>query len=60
MRIGAAYRYEKLETADWALQGVDPAAVPTLLALGADPYNYKVNVFSLTLRYDFGPKPKKE
>ncbi|MCC7199745.1 MAG: MtrB/PioB family decaheme-associated outer membrane protein [Gammaproteobacteria bacterium] len=60
LRVGLGYRQEKLESADWALQGLQPATVATLLALGADPYNYDVDVISLSFRYDFGgPKSEK-
>ena len=59
LKLGAGVRFEKLETSDWALQGVQPATVATLLALGADPYNYDVRVISFTVRYNFGgPQPK--
>jgi MtrB/PioB family decaheme-associated outer membrane protein len=37
-------RYERLATQDWALAGVEPATMPGLLALGADPYQYDVFV----------------
>lgn len=61
LKLGAGVRFEKLETSDWALQGVQPATVTTLLALGADPYNYDVRVISFTVHYDFGGrKPKAE
>lgn len=59
LKLGAGYRYEKLETSDWALQDVQPATLATLLALGADPYNYDLHVISFTVRYDFGG-PKAE
>jgi MtrB/PioB family decaheme-associated outer membrane protein len=53
------WRYEKLNTNDWALQGIDPATLPTVLALGIDPYNYEVHYVTATVRYTFGP-PKGE
>lgn len=59
LKLGAGVRYEKLETSDWALEGVQPATLATLLALGADPYNYDLQVISFTMRYDFGG-PKAE
>ncbi|MGI9326018.1 MAG: MtrB/PioB family decaheme-associated outer membrane protein, partial [Pseudomonadales bacterium] len=38
----AELRYEAFEADDWALQGVAPATIPTVLTLGADPYDYDV------------------
>mgnify|MGYP003542271892 FL=1 len=54
LKLGAGVRCEKLEASDWALEGVQPATLATLLALGADPYNYDLQVISFTVRYDFG------
>lgn len=54
LKLGAGVRFEELETSDWALEGVQPATLATLLALGADPYNYDLQVISFTVRYDFG------
>lgn len=59
LKLGAGVRFEKLKTSDWALEGVQPATLPTLLALGADPYNYDLHVISFTVRYAFGG-PKAE
>jgi MtrB/PioB family decaheme-associated outer membrane protein len=46
--------YENLDSRDWALQGIGPATLPNVLALGADPYNYSVNYVTLSARYAFG------
>jgi MtrB/PioB family decaheme-associated outer membrane protein len=48
--------YENLDSKDWALQGIGPATLPNILALGADPYNYSVNYVTLAVRYSFGTK----
>jgi MtrB/PioB family decaheme-associated outer membrane protein len=48
--------YENLDSRDWALQGIGPATLPTILALGADPYDYSVNYVTLSARYSFGKK----
>jgi MtrB/PioB family decaheme-associated outer membrane protein len=48
--------YENFDSSDWALQGIGPATLPTVLALGADPYNYSVNYVTLSARYSFGKK----
>jgi MtrB/PioB family decaheme-associated outer membrane protein len=47
-------QYEDYSSADWALQGVEPATVPTVLTLGADPDNYDVFLVSVSMRYSFG------
>jgi MtrB/PioB family decaheme-associated outer membrane protein len=51
LRLG--WWYETLDTSDWAYVS-QPAALPTVLGLGVDPYNYDVNYVTLTLRYRFG------
>jgi hypothetical protein len=51
--------YETLSTSDWAYTS-QPAALPTVLGLGVDPYNYDVNYVTLSLRYRFGAKPATE
>lgn len=48
--------YEHFDSEDWALQGIGPDTVPTVLALGIDPYNYSVNYVTASLRYRFGPR----
>jgi MtrB/PioB family decaheme-associated outer membrane protein len=50
--------YESLQTNDWAFTS-QPAALPTVLGLGVDPYNYDVNYVTLSMRYRFGG-PKAE
>jgi MtrB/PioB family decaheme-associated outer membrane protein len=48
--------YETLSSSDWAYTA-QPAALPTVLGLGVDPYNYDVNYVTLSLRYRFGALP---
>jgi MtrB/PioB family decaheme-associated outer membrane protein len=48
--------YETLNTSDWSYNS-QPAAMPTVLGLGVDPYNYDVNYVTLSMRYRFGAKP---
>lgn len=48
--------HEKLSTRDWAIQGIEPATLPTVLALGYDPYNYDVNYVTASVRYYFRPR----
>ena len=45
-------RYERFELEDWAL--VSPATLPTILTLGAEPYDYDVYAAGLGIRYRFG------
>jgi MtrB/PioB family decaheme-associated outer membrane protein len=51
--------YETLSTSDWGYTP-QPAALPTVLGLGVDPYNYDVNYVTLSVRYRFGAKPATE
>ncbi len=65
-RLGVAYQWtpalqlhfrytrEQYNSNDWALNAVGPSTVPNLLALGIQPYRDSVNVFGLTVRYQFG------
>ena len=46
--------YENFDVRDWALAGVDPDTIPTVLTLGADPYDYDVFVIGLGFRYSLG------
>ena len=45
-------RYEEFTLDDFAL--VSPATVPTVLTLGAAPYDYSVWAFGIGFRYRFG------
>ena len=47
------YAYERLNTADWALDGVEPSTVSNLLALGVNSPRYKVNVLGMRFQYAF-------
>jgi MtrB/PioB family decaheme-associated outer membrane protein len=49
-------RYESFTTNDWALAGVEPDTIPTVLALGANPYDYDVWVVGLGFRYLIGKR----
>ena len=53
LSIIGSYDYEHYDSHDWRLDGIGPATVPNLLALGAQPPNYSVNVFRVALRYRF-------
>ncbi len=55
-RLGVRMTYarEDYSSSDWALDGVEPATLAGVLGLGADPYDYTVNVVGLSVRYRFG------
>jgi MtrB/PioB family decaheme-associated outer membrane protein len=48
--------YQTFETADWALEGVTPDALPLLLSLGATPYDDEQVIVGLGFRYKMGRK----
>ena len=54
MQIHFRYVRETYSSSDWALDGVGPSTVPNLLALGVQPFRDNVNLFALTVRYQFG------
>jgi hypothetical protein len=54
MQIHFRYTRETYNSSDWALNGVGPSTVPNLLALGIQPYRDNVNLFAITVRYQFG------
>lgn len=47
-------RYERLPAEDWALEGVGPAALPTVLTLGALPYDDEAWLAGISFRYRLG------
>jgi Putative outer membrane beta-barrel porin, MtrB/PioB len=53
-QIHFRYTRETYNSNDWALNAVGPATVPNLLALGVQPNRDNVNLFGLTVRYQFG------
>jgi MtrB/PioB family decaheme-associated outer membrane protein len=54
MTIDAVLRYESFESSDWALAGVEPDTIETVLSLGAQPYDYEVWVIGIGFRYLVG------
>jgi hypothetical protein len=54
MQIHFRYVRETYSSNDWALDGVGPSTIPNLLALGIQPLRDNVNLFALTVRYQFG------
>jgi hypothetical protein len=53
MDLVATWWYETFESSDWAY-AAQPNAMPTVLGLGVDPYDYDVNYFTASVRYRFG------
>jgi MtrB/PioB family decaheme-associated outer membrane protein len=47
-------RYQSFLAEDWALEGVGPATIPSVLTLGAQPYDEDVFIFGLGFRYSIG------
>ncbi len=54
LQVHFRYTRETYNSSDWALNGVGPATIPNLLALGVQPYRDNVNLFGLAVRYQFG------
>jgi len=53
LSIAGSYAYEHYDAHDWRLEGIGPATVPNLLALGAQPANHSLSVLRIALRYRF-------
>ena len=54
LEVGLQLRYENFSTDDWALQGVAPDTLPTILTLGAQPYDDDVWLAGISFRYLIG------
>jgi MtrB/PioB family decaheme-associated outer membrane protein len=53
LSVVGRYGFERQAQADWRLDGLQPDTLQNLLALGETPANYRVNVFSVALRYRY-------
>jgi MtrB/PioB family decaheme-associated outer membrane protein len=53
-------QYEHFDADDWALDGVEPDTLPSILSSGADAYDYDVNLIGLSFRYNFGAAGEEE
>lgn len=51
-------RYQSFLAKDWALEGVEPATIPSVLTLGAQPYDEDQVIFGLGFRYSIGGSAK--
>jgi len=47
------YWYESYDSSNWALDGVAPDTIPTVLSLGIQSPSYDVSVVAVSLRYQF-------
>jgi MtrB/PioB family decaheme-associated outer membrane protein len=54
LQVHFRYTYETYNSSDWWLNGVGPQTLPNLLALGIAPMQDHVNLFALSVRYQFG------
>jgi MtrB/PioB family decaheme-associated outer membrane protein len=54
--IDVSVRYERFATKDWAIEGVEPDTISSILALGEDTYDYDVWVLGVGFRYLIGPR----
>jgi len=53
LSITGGWWYERYDSQDWRLDGVQPATISNLLAFGAQAPRYSVNVVTVALRYGF-------
>lgn len=51
--LNGSYWYERYDSADWRLDGVQPDTVQNLLAFGNQAPQYRVNIFRVSVRYRF-------
>jgi MtrB/PioB family decaheme-associated outer membrane protein len=56
LEAGLQLRYENFSTDDWALQGVAPDTLPTILTLGAQPHDDEVWAAGISFRYLMGDR----
>lgn len=51
MKLKGGWLYERFDSDDWSLDGVDPATINSVLTWGAAAPDYTVNVVSLSFSY---------
>lgn len=54
LEVALNLRYESFKTSDWAIEGIEPDTIPSVLTFGADPYDYGVWVFGASFHYLVG------
>lgn len=53
LSLNAGLRWEEYDADDWAIDGVRPATIPSVLTFGANTLDYDVTVFMLGFDYRF-------
>ena len=53
MTVVLSYQFFDYDEDDWALDGVGPSTLDNVLTLGEQPDDEDVNLFGLSLRYEF-------
>ena len=53
MNLHAEYWYERYDSTSWMLDGVEPDTIPNVISFGEVSPDYNVNVFMVSVRYDF-------
>ncbi|HTV49659.1 MAG TPA: MtrB/PioB family decaheme-associated outer membrane protein [Steroidobacteraceae bacterium] len=51
LNVRLRFGHERYDSSDWALDGVGPATIPTVLSMGEQPYRYRVNIVQLSAQY---------
>ena len=54
LAVNLNLRYQRFKAEDWALEGVGPASIDTVLSLGAMPYSPEFYVVGIGFRYAIG------
>ena len=50
---GLSYYYERLETDDWMVKGIEPDTIPSVLTLGSGQVEYDNHMIAAYVRYSF-------
>jgi len=53
LTLHAAYWYERYDSKDWMLDGVEPDTIPNLLSFGEDSPEYNVHAVMMSVSYRF-------
>jgi predicted porin len=51
--VHTAYWYERYDSKDWMLDGVEPDTIPNVISFGEDSPEYHVHAVMMSLRYRF-------
>mgnify|MGYP000845290155 FL=1 len=61
LSLRAGYWYEKYDSVDWSMEGVNPSTIYNVLSLGAQPQAYDQGVAWISFVYEFGkPEPEED